>query len=266
MLMIRPDLARSIGFSARRISRNAPGRSTSSTDDHSSSLSEGARLSALIPALFTSTRTGDSSPDSTAANSASGVAGSDTSPQTAIARYPCRSISDTTVSAPGRLDRELTATGPPSRASAWAIAAPIPREAPVTSAQPSRGGADLGTGELHVGQRALGQAGEDPAWADLQEAIRAAVSQRQQRLAPAHGHRQRLHQTDATVVKRLRCDGRDHRDAREADLHARQRGGELRHGGGHHRRVKRTGYVELAPPQSELPGVSLGGEQRRPGA
>ena len=97
--MIRPVRARIIGRSARRISRKAADRSVSITESHASSLIDGARSSALIPALLTSTSTGRSNAISTCSNSRSGVAGSTTSPASATARPPAAAIDSTTPSA-----------------------------------------------------------------------------------------------------------------------------------------------------------------------
>src|SRR5690606_15956387 len=79
------------------------------------------------------------SPNASAVRSTMAVTdpGSDTSAGTTIARPPSEAIRATTSAAmvshrsPGRV---LTVTAAPSRANATAVAAPIPREAPVTIA------------------------------------------------------------------------------------------------------------------------------------
>src|SRR3954452_11535948 len=125
-------------FRARRVVRKAPVKLVSSTRSQASSSICGDNPSARTPALFTSTSTGPNR-SSRALKICSGAAGSDTSPRTATALPPASSIPAITFAAPPSSVRKFTPTGQPSCASARAIAAPIPREAPVTSAQPSGG-------------------------------------------------------------------------------------------------------------------------------
>src|SRR5579863_8063338 len=96
-----------------------------------------------------------------------------------MARPPAPWISATTAAAAADPELKLTATGQPSAARALAIAAPIPREPPVTSAQPAGGHASAAptssTDQLHVLERALGKAGQNLPWADLHEGRHAAL-------------------------------------------------------------------------------------------
>ena len=91
-----------------------------------------SRLSRVTPALFTSTVGGPSSA-ATRATAASTCSASDTSAPTASARPPAASIASTVPFAAAS-SRSITATARPSAASRSAVAAPIPRAAPVTIA------------------------------------------------------------------------------------------------------------------------------------
>src|SRR5256885_8366482 len=157
-------------LSARRVARKAPERLVASTCSHSSSSSCIERPSARTPALFTSTSTGPKRCSSSAKSSLT-ASGSATSPRTDSAWPPAASISETTPAAPSSSVRKFTPTGQPSAASMRAIAAPIPREAPVTSALPSRAIADP---PFH--QRAApGEAGAERAHQHTHARLEAAV-------------------------------------------------------------------------------------------
>src|SRR3954449_11506400 len=124
---MRPQRARSMSFSARLVQWKAPLRFVSTTPAQSSSGIRMARPSAVTPALLTSTRTGPKR-SWTSSNAACTEAGSATSAWT---------------SAPLPALRPSVATVQPSLRSRSAMAAPIPRVPPVTSATPSRpSGAD----------------------------------------------------------------------------------------------------------------------------
>lgn len=84
---MRPHLARSILPEARLATRNAPVRLVSTTSVNCSSVIRSSSVSAVMPALATSTSTGPSSA-STAVNAASMEAASVTSARTAN-RLPC---------------------------------------------------------------------------------------------------------------------------------------------------------------------------------
>src|SRR5579875_1623286 len=112
--------------------RNAPRRCTPSTVSQSSSDILNSRLSRSTPALFTSTAGG---PSSAATRSTAAVTWSVllTSAPTAIACPPASPIA-LTVPAQLSSSRSITATAIPSAASRIAVAAPMPRAAPVTMA------------------------------------------------------------------------------------------------------------------------------------
>src|SRR3954462_7635954 len=120
--MTRPQRALSMSSSARRVQWKAPFKLTSTTRSHSSADMRTARPSSRTPALFTSTSTGPKR-SRTCSNAATTCSESATSART---------------SAPLPL-RESVATFQPSSRSFSAIAAPMPREPPVTSAQPPSG-------------------------------------------------------------------------------------------------------------------------------
>src|ERR671932_430792 len=108
------------------MSSSAPFKFTSTTRSHSSADMRIARPSSRTPALLTSTSTGPKR-SRTSSKALTTCSGSETSALT---------------SEPVPL-RESVATLKPSARSLSAIAAPIPREPPVTSAQPPSG-ADMG--------------------------------------------------------------------------------------------------------------------------
>src|SRR5579875_1333792 len=118
--MIRPHLASTMYFWQARLIRNAPRRWTPITVSQSLSVILNSRLSRITPALLTSTAGGPSRPAiaSTAA---------------ASARPPAEVIAPT-VPAQSSSFRSMTATARPSAASLLAIAAPIPRAPPGTTA------------------------------------------------------------------------------------------------------------------------------------
>ena len=117
--MIRPRRARIIFETARLASRNEPVRLVSMTEAQSSSDIRTSRVSAVMPALATSTSTGPWAA-STSAKAASTAAGSVMSQRTS--RQPS--------GAPPL--RVVTATRSPWARNASAMARPIPRLPPVT--------------------------------------------------------------------------------------------------------------------------------------
>src|SRR4051812_4952463 len=108
--------------SARRVQWKAPFRLTSTTRSHSSADMRIVRPSSRTPALLTSTSTGPKR-SRTSSKARTTCSGSDTSALTSEL-LPLR---------------ESVATLKPSPRSFSAIAAPMPREPPVTSAQPPSG-------------------------------------------------------------------------------------------------------------------------------
>src|SRR5215217_4345905 len=120
--MTRPQRALSMSSSARRVQWNAPFKLTSTTRSHSSADMRIARPSSRTPALLTSTSTGPKR-----------------SRTSSKALTTCsESATSAFTSAPLPL-RDSVATLKPSSRSLSAIAAPMPREPPVTSAQPPSG-------------------------------------------------------------------------------------------------------------------------------
>src|SRR5579871_420402 len=119
-------------FCTARVIRNAPRRCTPSTVSQSSSVILNSRLSRITPALLTSTTGAPSSP-ATRSTAASTWSRWLTSAPTATARPPASAISFT-VPAQAASSRSRTATAIPSAASLRAVAAPMPRAAPVTIA------------------------------------------------------------------------------------------------------------------------------------
>ena len=100
-MTIRPQRARSIGFSARRVSRNAAVRFVSSTVAHSSSPSEGDEVVAADAGVVDEHEHGTAEVRLEALEElVGGPPGSATSPASAVARPPSLSISATTASAP----------------------------------------------------------------------------------------------------------------------------------------------------------------------
>src|SRR3954464_14989495 len=120
--MTRPQRALSMSSSARRVQWKAPFRLTSTTRSHSSADMRIARPSSRPPALLTSTTTGPKR-SRTSSKALTTCSGSATSAFTS--ELPPL--------------RESVATFQPSSRSLPAIAAPMPREPPVTSAQPPSG-------------------------------------------------------------------------------------------------------------------------------
>src|SRR5665647_898650 len=112
--------------------RNAPRRWTFMTASQSSSGILKIRLSRMMPALLTR-MVGAPSLTVTSATAASTPSGELTSTATAMARPPAEVIADT-VSAHDSSSRSRTATACPSLARRIAVAAPMPRAAPVTIA------------------------------------------------------------------------------------------------------------------------------------
>src|SRR6266851_719551 len=129
---MRPKRCSTMNFCAARLIRNAPRRCTPSTMSQSSSDILNSRLSRMIPALLTTT-TGGPSSAATLPTAVSTWPASLTSAPTATARPPAAVISST-VPAQVPASRSRTATAMPSAASRLAVAAPMPRAAPVTMA------------------------------------------------------------------------------------------------------------------------------------
>src|SRR3954464_14971470 len=165
MLITRPQRALSMSSSARRVQWKAPLRLTSTTRSHSSADMRIARPSSRPPALLTSTSTGPKR-SRTASKAAATCSESETSALT---------------SEPLPLRDSVATFQPPSRRRC-AIAAPIPREPPVTSAQPPSG-ADMHALLPADDARAPDEAGaerrqrDDPA--GLQAPVALGVGQRE---------------------------------------------------------------------------------------
>src|SRR4051794_29830563 len=122
MKTIRPRRRRSMPFEARLARRNEPVRLVSMTEDQSSSDIRSSSVSAVIPALATSTSTGPCA-SSICANAAS------TCPASVMSHRMSRVPSG----APPL--RVVTATLSPFATNASAIARPMPRLPPVTSTE-----------------------------------------------------------------------------------------------------------------------------------
>src|SRR6267154_1627196 len=121
-----------MNFCAARLIRNAPRRCTPSTMSQSSSDILNSRLSLMIPALLIRT-TGGPSSAATLPTAVATCSASLTSAPTATARPPAAVIAST-VGAQALASRSRTPTAMPSEASRLAVAAPMPRAAPVTMA------------------------------------------------------------------------------------------------------------------------------------
>src|SRR4051794_40294910 len=119
-------------FCTARVMRNAPRRWTFMTVSQSSSLILNSMLSRVTPALLISTV---GAPSSAAIRSTAAwtCSASLTSAPTARARPPAASMAWTVFFASASF-RSSTATANPSSASRRAVAAPMPRAAPVTTA------------------------------------------------------------------------------------------------------------------------------------
>src|SRR3954454_11510969 len=120
--MTRPQRALSMSSSARRVQWKAPFRLTSTTRSHSSADMRIARPSSRTPALLTSTSTGPKR-----------------SRTSSKAFTTCSESATSAFTSEALPLRESVATVKPSARSFSAIAAPMPREPPVTSAQPPSG-------------------------------------------------------------------------------------------------------------------------------
>ena len=135
MKTIRPRRSRSMPLLARLASRNDPVRLVSITEDQSSSDIRSIRVSAVMPALATSTSTGPCA-SSTWANAASTAAGSVMSQRTSSAPSGAPPL------------RVVTATRSPWARKASAMARPMPRLPPVT--RTDRGSLGASSGVAHV--------------------------------------------------------------------------------------------------------------------
>src|SRR4051795_2572074 len=211
-------------FCTARAIRNEPRRWTCMTRSQSASVILNSRLSRVTPALLTSTTGG---PSSSAIRSTATwtCSASPTSAPTASARPPAPSIASTvppassgdkaTTATPhpsahlprarGRAsgDRSTTATATPPAASRWAVAAPMPRAAPVPIA--TREAPPLADDSLMVGSDPLEQRGQALPAADAHglqpEPCTAAVHLPQQRRQdPATGRADRVAQRDPGAV------------------------------------------------------------------
>src|SRR5262245_47768203 len=172
MLMIRPRRARVMPRSADLQSRYSDVRSVSSTSCHSSSRMRSSRLSRVTPALFTRMR---GSPARALTSSSTAVTPvesrtSSTRPRSVPRRSQIAAAPASLVAVPN--------TRAPSCASRAAIAAPSPRDAPVTSAIcPSSSGI---RGVAARDERLLDRLGiVDRVHMDLLAALDAAVQARQ---------------------------------------------------------------------------------------
>src|SRR3954470_8048736 len=113
--------------------RNAPVRSTSSTWRHVSSSTSTNGVESPVPALLTST----SSPPSASASSSTTdgpFVASERSRRRTSARRPMRRTSSAVSFAPASSSCQVMPTSKPSRASATAVARPMPESEPVTMA------------------------------------------------------------------------------------------------------------------------------------
>ncbi|CAG9268590.1 hypothetical protein PUN4_560048 [Paraburkholderia unamae] len=120
-------------FTAACVTSSGPSTLVSNCRWNSSVVMSSTAENAYTPELFTtiSRRPNESMAVCT---SFAASAGCETSPPTAVALPPASWICSTTASAPALLLAYVTTTAAPSFASARAIAAPIPFDAPVTSA------------------------------------------------------------------------------------------------------------------------------------
>ncbi len=132
MLMILPPPASRISRPAAWPHSSAPVTLTASTRAKTSAGKSRNGASVAMPALFTSTSTRRQRA-ATAANAASTLARSATSSTIAHAVVAMGSIARATFSA-AATSRSASTTAQPSSCSRRAIAAPIPRPAPVTTA------------------------------------------------------------------------------------------------------------------------------------
>src|SRR3954447_17424136 len=119
-------------FCTARLIRKAPRRCTFMTMSQSVSVILNSMLSRVTPALFTST-VGPPSSAATRSTAACTCSGSLTSAPTASAFPPAASMASTVPLAEDS-SRSRTATANPSWANRSAVAAPMPRAAPVTMA------------------------------------------------------------------------------------------------------------------------------------
>src|SRR5690242_1008073 len=129
---MRPYFSADMCACTARVIRKEPRRCTLMTASQSSTVILKMRLSRMMPALLTRI-VGAPSSCATRATAASTCSGRLTSTPTAIARPPAAVMADT-VSPQACSSRSSTATAWPSAASRRAVAAPMPRAAPVTMA------------------------------------------------------------------------------------------------------------------------------------
>src|SRR4051812_7116611 len=215
-------------FCTARAIRNEPRRWTCMTRSQSASVILNSRLSRVTPALLTSTTGGPSSsairataPRTCSASPPSapparapppapslpppgppGPAARPATAPTASARPPAPPIASPVPGA-SSADRSTTAMANPSAASRWAVAAPMPRAAPVTIA--TREAPPLANDSLMVGSDPLEQRGQALPAADAHglqpEPCTAAVHLPQQRRQdPATGRADRVAQRDPGAV------------------------------------------------------------------
>ena len=130
---MRPQRRARMPGSTARAHRKAPFRFTASVRSNSSSVSSSRSRGIATPALLTSTSTGPSSPSAERTISTTARV-SDTSAAMARARRPFARTASAVSSAFRTRSRQFTTTSAPVPASASAIARPMPRDAPVTSA------------------------------------------------------------------------------------------------------------------------------------
>ena len=132
-LTIRPQRCAIIGLSARRTQRNGPVRFVASTSSQASSESIIKCASRAIAALLTSTSTPPRSFSSP--KSATTACASRTSDRRTTCSPPTCASAAAADSASLSRAAHVTVTAAPARANASAIARPIPRVPPVTSAR-----------------------------------------------------------------------------------------------------------------------------------
>src|SRR6266550_7878410 len=260
MLMIRPARRLLMPRAACLIIRNAPLKFVSRTASQSSSLMRNTRLSRRVPALFTRMSIGPRS------RSTSATAASTCSPWATSHAYPRADAPSRCAAACAPVpSRAITATFAPAVCSALAIACPMPRLPPVTSATFShrsifmrrsgrleeRGDVDR-RAEAHYcgpGQDASQQTGEHASRADLEEPGALAGESRRvlHALDPADGRGELVHEQAARARRgRHGLGGRvgEHREARLAKLGAVEHQPQMTRGGRHQRRMEGAAHLE----------------------
>src|SRR3954469_23342063 len=252
----RPQRALSMSSSARRVQWKAPFKLTSTTRSPSSADMRIARPSSRTPALLTSTSTGPKR-----------------------SRISSNALPTCSASATSALTSELlplrdsVATLKPSSRSLPAIAAPMPREPPVTSAQPPSG-ADMRTLLPAHDARAPDEAGAERRQRDDRARLQAPVALRVGQGERDRGRRRIRDAVDVDhdLLRRkaeLAAGGREDADVRlvgdeEVDVVDRQAGAADRLACGLDHALDRVA-VDLATLHAQLRVLALGIEHVGPG-